>query len=84
MGYGPEQVRDLENTIDRVQCEAVIIGTPIDLRRILKIRKPSTRVQYRLEEQGKPDLETVLDKFLQAHAVRKSKFKRPGRAVSKL
>jgi predicted GTPase len=64
MGYGPEQICDLETTINRVPCEAVIIGTPIDLRRILKIQKPSTRVQYSLDEQGKPDLQTVLDNFI--------------------
>ncbi len=71
MGYGPQQVRDLETTINKTPCESVIIGTPIDLRRILKIRKPSTRVQYSLEEQGQPDLQTVLDDF-----VRKKVFHR--------
>jgi len=67
MGYGPDQVRDLETTINRVPCEAVIIGTPIDLRRVLKIQKPSTRVQYSLDERGKPDLQDVLDNFIQRH-----------------
>ncbi len=67
MGYGPGQVCDLETTINRVPCEAVIIGTPIDLRRILKIQKPSTRVQYSLAEQGKPDLQTVLDNFIRVN-----------------
>lgn len=66
MGYTLEQIRDLETTINRVPCEAVIIGTPIDLRRILKIQKPSTRVQYSLQEQSKPDLQTVLDDFVRA------------------
>jgi predicted GTPase len=64
MGYGPEQIRDLETTINRVPCEAVIIGTPIDLRRILEIKKPSTRVQYSLGEQSKPDLQDALDNFI--------------------
>ena len=71
MGYGPDQICDLEETINRVPCEAVIIGTPIDLRRILRIRKPSTRVQYSLEERGKPDLQDVLGKFVRAHIRRR-------------
>ncbi len=64
MGYGPEQIGDLEATMNRVPCEAVVIGTPIDLRRILKIEKPSTRVQYSLEELSKPDLADELDRFI--------------------
>ena len=73
MGYGPEQIFDLEETINRVPCEAVIIGTPIDLRRILRIQKPSTRVQYSLEEQSKPDLRDVLESFVQRFRHRKSR-----------
>jgi predicted GTPase len=72
MGYGPEQIRDLETTIHKVPCDAVIIGTPVDLRRILKIEKPSTRIQYSLEEQGKPDLKTVLDNFVRTKISRRS------------
>ena len=64
MGYGPEQISDLETTINRVPCEAVIIGTPIDLRRILKMEKASTRVQYSLFELSKPDLPSILDDFV--------------------
>jgi len=64
MGYGDEQVRDLETTIDQVPCDSVVIGTPIDLRRVLKIRKPSVRVQYALDELTKPDLSTILGEFL--------------------
>jgi predicted GTPase len=64
MGYGDEQVKDLETTINRVPCDAVIIGTPIDLRRIINIKKPSVRVQYSLDELTKPDLSDVLHKFL--------------------
>ncbi len=64
MGYGEEQVKDLERTINRVPCDAVVIGTPIDLRRILRIKKPSTRVQYSLDELTKPDLSDILHKFL--------------------
>lgn len=52
MGYGEQQVRDLEATINAVDCDLVIVATPIDLTRILKIDKPFVRVGYRLEEQG--------------------------------
>jgi predicted GTPase len=74
MGYGPEQIRDLERTINRVPCDAVVIGTPIDLRRVVRIRKPATRVRYSLEETTKPDLADLLHKFLhikQGHAFRR-------------
>jgi len=64
MGYGEQQVRDLEATIRRVPCDAVVIGTPIDLRRIIDIRQPSVRVRYSLEEKGKPDLAELLHSFL--------------------
>ncbi|MBM2840401.1 MAG: GTPase-like protein [Bacteroidetes bacterium] len=64
MGYGEQQLKDLETTINHVPCDSVVIGTPIDLRRIIHIKKPSVRVQYSLEEVTKPDLQDVLDKFL--------------------
>lgn len=64
MGYSQEQRQDLENTINACDCDLVIIGTPIDLRRIINIRKPSLRVKYELREKGKPDLETVLKPFM--------------------
>ncbi len=60
MGYGTEQVKDLEETINASDAEAVVIGTPIDLRRILDIEKPSVRVMYELQEIGRPDLTDVL------------------------
>lgn len=63
MGYGDEQVRDLEETINRVPCDVVIIGTPIDLRKITKIRQPSVRVTYDLKEITKPDLPEILAKL---------------------
>lgn len=65
MGYGKQQVKDLEITIDKTDCDSVIIGTPIDLNRIVKIKKPSTRVFYDLEEIGEPKLESVLNGFIQ-------------------
>lgn len=64
MGYGEEQLRDLEKTINNTDCDSVIIGTPIDLNRIIKINKPTTRVYYDLQEIGDPTLETVLDEFI--------------------
>ncbi|MFA7228736.1 MAG: cyclic 2,3-diphosphoglycerate synthase [Melioribacteraceae bacterium] len=60
MGYGDEQIKDLEETINRTDCDSVVIGTPIDLGRILKINKPSTRVMYELEETGINSCESVL------------------------
>ncbi len=60
MGYGEEQMKDLEETINRVDCDSVVIGTPIDLGRILNINKPSTRVMYELQEIGANTLESVL------------------------
>ena len=64
MGYGEQQTRDLEATINQTDCDSVVIGTPIDLNRIIKINKPSTRVNYDLQEIGYPDLANVLDDFL--------------------
>ncbi len=63
MGYGAEQLADLEMTIDAVDCDSVVIGTPIDLSRIISISKPHTRVHYDLQEIGSPDLKEVLDDF---------------------
>ncbi len=60
MGYGDDQMRDLEETINNTDCDSVVIGTPIDLGRILKINKPSTRVNYELQEIGNDTLESVL------------------------
>ncbi len=67
MGYGAEQIRDLEATINATDCDAVIIGTPIDLSRILTIDKPHTRVHYDLDEIGEPNLRTVLTAFATDH-----------------
>jgi predicted GTPase len=70
MGYGGKQIKDLEETINRVDCDAVVIGTPIDLRRIIKINKPSTRVRYDLDEIAKPDLNEILDRFMKKHGLK--------------
>ena len=60
MGYGRKQVADLEKTINKTRCDSVVIATPIDLGRLLKMNKPSTRVRYELQEIGRPDLEEIL------------------------
>jgi predicted GTPase len=60
MGYGDKQIRELEKTINAVDCDLVLIGTPIDLTRVLKIKKPSQRVRYELQEIGQPTLEDLL------------------------
>lgn len=60
MGYGEKQMKDLQETINNTNCDAVIIGTPIDLRRIISIDKPTVRVYYDLQEIGRPTLEDIL------------------------
>ncbi|NOR15214.1 MAG: GTPase [Candidatus Aminicenantes bacterium] len=60
MGYSGQQVQDLEDTINATPCDAVVIGTPIDLRRVCNIKRPSTRVMYDLKEVGDITLEDVL------------------------
>jgi len=64
MGYSPQQVSDLEETINSADCDAVVIGTPIDLSRVININKPATRVRYEIKEIGEMTLETVIDEFL--------------------
>jgi predicted GTPase len=60
MGYGKQQMKDLETTINRTKCDVVVIGTPIDLSRYIKINKPHTRVKYDLQEIGSITVETIL------------------------
>lgn len=64
MGYGEEQIKDLEATINACDCDSVIIGTPIDLQRVIDIQKPCAKVDYELQELGKPNLEMVISDFL--------------------
>lgn len=64
MGYSDQQIKDLEVTINSTDCDSVVIGTPIDLRRVVNIKKPSVRVFYDLQEIGHPNLEELIrDKF---------------------
>jgi len=67
MGYGKQQITDLEKTIDATPCDVVIIGTPIDLNRIIKINKPTVRVTYEHQEIGSPNLRQVLDEFVKKY-----------------
>jgi predicted GTPase len=60
MGYGDRQIRELEETINGTPCDLVIVGTPIDLRRLVKIKCPAERVRYELQVIGQPTLEDVL------------------------
>jgi predicted GTPase len=60
MGYGPQQTRDLEATIRACGADAVVIATPIDLRRVVSIDAPCVRVTYELQELGRPTLADVL------------------------
>ena len=67
MGYGDEQVKDLETTINNTPCDVVVIATPIDLNRIVKINKPTVKVSYDLQEIGLPNLQGIIDDFVQKH-----------------
>ena len=64
MGYGKEQIKELEETIRRTECDIVVTGTPIDIRRLIDVDKPVLRVRYELQEIGKPDLRDIIEKFL--------------------
>ena len=67
MGYGEQQLKDLEATINKTDCDAVVVATPIDLSRIINIQKPNTRVYYDLQEIGTPNLGDLISKFGKAH-----------------
>ncbi|MFH1937256.1 MAG: cyclic 2,3-diphosphoglycerate synthase, partial [Bacteroidota bacterium] len=73
MGYGAQQVKDLEATINKTQCDSVVIATPIDLNRLVKINKPNTRVYYDLQEIGRPNFDTILGDFLKKHKIKSKK-----------
>jgi predicted GTPase len=60
MGYGAEQIRDLQETIRRVPCDLVLSATPVDLTRVAHIEQPIQRVRYELQIIGQPTLEEVL------------------------
>jgi predicted GTPase len=62
MGYGNGQMRELEQTINNAKADLVLIGTPIDLARILDLNKPTQRIRYELQEIGQPTLNDLLEK----------------------
>jgi predicted GTPase len=64
MGYSPEQVKDLETTINRADCDLVLLATPIDLNRLIRIAKPTLRIRYDYQDHGQPTLESVLTQRL--------------------
>jgi predicted GTPase len=63
MGYGHQQVQDLQDTISKAECDSVIIATPADIRRIIKFSKPTAMVSYELKEQTKPGIQEVLQSY---------------------
>jgi predicted GTPase len=60
MGYGADQLRELVETIDRVECDVVVVGTPFDLARLIRVRHPLRRARYELRELGHPTLHDVI------------------------
>ena len=76
MGYGKEQMKDLEKTIANTPCDAVVIGTPIDLPRFIKIKQPVVKVGYELQEIGTPTLKEVLDEFVAKHNLKPKRRKK--------
>lgn len=74
MGYGEKQIKELETTINNSDAEIIIIGTPIDLSRVMKINKKYVRVQYELQEIGKPDLMELLQKHFWDKNKKEQKF----------
>jgi predicted GTPase len=82
MGYSDQQVRDLEATIDRVPCEVVVVGTPIDLSRLVRIQKPVVRARYELQEIGQPDLAHVVDGFLGRLSMPASRCTKHGKVMA--
>ena len=67
MGYGEQQIADLEKTINNVPAEVVVIATPIDLSKVIKINKPMVTVKYELEERGDLRLDEIIGDFLKRH-----------------
>jgi predicted GTPase len=70
MGYSEQQLKDLETTINNTECDSVVIGTPIDLNRLIKINKPNTRVYYDLQEIGYPSLDEIIVEFVEKHKLK--------------
>ena len=71
MGYWPEQVSDLEATINAVPCDSVVIATPMDLRKVVKVEKPAAVVTYGVEDREPPFLSEEIDRFVKEVVARK-------------
>ena len=65
MGYSEKQIAELAETVNKTPADVVVIGTPIDIRRVICFNKPAVRVRYELQEVGKPDLSDILKKKFQ-------------------
>ncbi|MEE8198434.1 MAG: GTPase, partial [Thermoplasmata archaeon] len=66
MGYGEDQLKELEATINACECDLILSGTPVDLGRLIRVNQPLLRVRYELQEIGRPTLDEILDAFLAA------------------
>ncbi len=64
MGYGEQQIRELEESINRVPADVVVLGTPADLSRLMKLNKPAVHVRYELREVGGEKLKGIVEEFL--------------------
>lgn len=64
MGYGDSQVHELQETINNTPCDIIVVGTPIDITRVVEVNKPTLRVRYELQEIGQPTLDTVLNPII--------------------
>jgi len=71
MGYSKQQVEDLEKTIEKTPCDLVLIATPIDINRIIKIKKPTVKIGYEMQEIGTPDFKQVIGDFAKKHNLKK-------------
>ncbi|RLF60096.1 MAG: GTPase, partial [Thermoplasmata archaeon] len=65
MGYGKEQIKELEETINRCDADVVVSGTPIDLSRILNVNKPIVRVRYGVGKETEEEIEKIVEEFLE-------------------
>jgi predicted GTPase len=71
LGYGSHQIRELEKSLNRIPADAIIMATPVDLRKFMKLNKPAARVTYELQEKSGPKLEKIIQKFIIMQKVRK-------------
>ena len=65
LGYGEQQIHELEETVRRTECDAVLIATPVDLRRIMKIEQPACRIEYRYANRGEPTLDEIIAAWIE-------------------